>query len=173
VSKIYIGLGSNLGDKRKNLEKVLVKFKKIVKTEKVSSLYESEPWGYKQQDDFYNVVVEANTNLTPQELLYELKEIESKFGCREKSVRWGPRVIDMDILLYGREIVDLPELKIPHPEIKNRVFVLLPLLELNPELTDPVSGKKFSEIISFIKNDVAVKKIASFNEEKWRWDENI
>jgi len=173
VSRVYIGLGSNLGNKINNLEKALIELKEIVKTEKVSSLYESEPWGYKQQDNFYNVVVEADTNLTPQELLHSLKEIELKLGRQEESVRWGPRVIDLDILLYGRKIIDLPGLKIPHSEIKNRVFVLLPLLELNPELTDPLSRKKFSEIAASIKDNVRIKKIAFFNKEKWNWNENI
>jgi len=172
VSKIYIGLGSNLGNKKNNLETALIELKKIAIVNKVSSLYQSSPWGYKNQEDFYNAVVEVDVDLSPQELLDRLKEIEAKF-ISVKSVRWGPRIIDLDILLYDQQIVDSPQLKIPHPEIKNRIFVLIPLLELNSELIDPDTKIKFLEEVSLLKSNEEVNRIAFFNEKERRWNEDI
>lgn len=172
MKKVYVGFGSNLNDKKKNLELALKELSKVIKVNKVSSLYESEPWGYKKQDNFYNAVIELETDLEPLKLLALLKGIEVKIG-RKRTKRWRPRVVDLDILLYGSEIVDLPRLKIPHTRLRNRIFVLLPLLELASELVDPINQKKFSDYLDDLNSESKPLKIASFNYKSFCWDEII
>ncbi len=135
---VYIGLGSNQGDKIKNLSDALGAMRSIgdIRIIKVSSLYINEPWGYLNQPDFINQVAEIETDLAPRELLNQLQNIEIKMG-RQRREKWGPRLIDLDILLYGSEEVNTPELAIPHPYMRERLFVLLPLQEINPELIFP------------------------------------
>lgn len=147
-AKVYIGLGSNIGDKEANLARALFLIKAIkgAKITRQSSLYLSAPWGKIDQDDFLNQVVEIETNLTPIDLLHELQEIEIKLG-RQKQVHWGPRNIDLDILLFGRENINLEELQVPHPYLMQRLFVLIPLAEIDPELIFP-DGSKISEVLN-------------------------
>ncbi len=147
-AKVYIGLGSNIGDKEANLVRALFLIKAIkgAKITRQSSLYLSAPWGKTDQDDFLNQVVEIETNLTPIDLLHELQEIEIKLG-RQKQVHWGPRNIDLDILLFGRENINLEELQVPHPYLMQRLFVLIPLAEIDPELIFP-DGSKISEVLN-------------------------
>lgn len=116
-----------------------------IKVVKRSSLYETKPWGLKAQPDFINMVVCAETGISPEELLKKLKFIEKKMG-RKESKRWGPRLIDIDILFYDDLVIDSPELKIPHPYIKEREFVLLPLSEIEPEFVHPVLKKTVREL---------------------------
>lgn len=170
--RVFIALGSNLGDRKANLEKALRELSRIGNIRNVSSLYESEPLGYKDQDDFYNAVVEMDVELGPLKLLSVLKGIESSMG-RKQTFKWGPRIIDLDILLYGDLVIDLPRLKIPHPEIKNRLFVLLPLLELDPEISCPKDGDKFSELRRQLMGSQRIKKVGNFSKERWCWDEVI
>lgn len=146
---VYIGLGSNQGDKIKNLSDALGAMRSIgdIKIIKVSSLYTSEPWGYLNQPDFVNQVAEIETDLAPRELLNQLQNIEIKMG-RQRREKWGPRLIDLDILLYGSEEVNTPELTIPHPYMRERLFVLLPLQEINTELIFPGDGAKIGEVLS-------------------------
>lgn len=135
--KAYIGLGSNRGDRLENLRKAVSLLPaKGVSVIKKSSVYETEAVG-PPQPDFLNAVIEVDTDHEPEELYRALKEIEAEVG-RKPSERWGPREIDLDLLLYEDRVVDLPHLKIPHPEITNRAFVLVPLFEIAPtiELTD-------------------------------------
>lgn len=169
---VYISIGSNLNDRKKNLESAFREIAKIAKVRKASCLYESSPLGYKNQNNFYNAVVELEVDLEPLKLLTILKGIERRLG-RTRTRRWGPRIIDLDILLYGLKIVNLPHLKIPHPQLRNRLFVLSSLLELNPELIDPGNGKKLSEYLSSLKTKQSVVKIANFNKKKQSWDEVI
>lgn len=138
MNKVYIGLGSNLGDPRKNLEKARQFIDEIPLTRitRVSSLYSSRPWGVKDQPDFINQVVEIETGLPPGELLQKLLEIEKHMG-RKRLVKWGPRVIDLDILLYGSLTISEEDLQVPHPFLTQREFVVVPLLELEPELALP------------------------------------
>ena len=110
---------------------------------KVSRLYLTEPWGYTEQDDFVNAVAQVDTHLGPEELLAEVKSIEDGLG-RRKGKRWGPREIDIDILLYGEEVVESDGLRIPHPGICQRGFVLAPLAEIAPDLIHPETGRKVS-----------------------------
>ena len=131
--RFFIGLGSNLGDREENLRRAIQLLKQKMKLVKISSLYESEPMYVKDQPWFVNCVAKFETNLTPKELLEYLHEIERKFG-RQRSVRYGPRSIDLDILFYGNEIVDRNDLKIPHPMIQERRFVLVPLAEIVSKL---------------------------------------
>lgn len=135
--RIFIGLGTNLGERFENLARARSLMEEKVRLNAVSSVYETKPWGYLEQPDFLNQVVEGETDLTPTRLLNLLKRIEKKMG-REKNFRNGPRLIDLDILLYGNRVVHTTRLNIPHPELVERAFVLVPLAELAPELVHPV-----------------------------------
>jgi len=151
-AKAYIGLGSNIGNKIENLARALVFIQAAegVNINKKSSLYQTAPWGKTDQDDFINQVIEIETDLAPLDLLHRLQEIEIKLG-RRRDVRWGPRNIDLDVLLYGRETIDLEELQVPHPYLMQRLFVLIPLAEINPELVFP-DGSKIMEVLSRVAN---------------------
>lgn len=137
MPKVYIGVGSNLGNRKKNIEKAfeLLNNTSGIKIKRTSSIIETEPWGYKNQPKFLNTVWEIETNLLPEKLLTTLKKIEKTIG-RKKTFRWGPRIIDLDILLYGRKKINKKNLKIPHPELHNRDFVLKGLKELGCILKD-------------------------------------
>ena len=134
---IYLSLGTNLGNRKSNLKKAIDYLQKnTIKIEKISSIYETEPVGYKNQPFFYNICIKANTKLTPERLLKVLKKIEKKIG-RKKGKRWGPRIIDIDILFYNNIILSKKNLKIPHPEILRRKFVLKPLCEIDSKIIHP------------------------------------
>jgi 2-amino-4-hydroxy-6-hydroxymethyldihydropteridine diphosphokinase len=145
--KVYLGLGSNLRGRRKNIERAIALLMKnsSVRVKKISSLIETEPEGVKKQPFFLNGVVEIETDLPPALLLKLLKSIEKTLG-RKATKRWGPRIIDLDILLYGELIIDNDNLKIPHSLLTERNFVLAPLKEIAPEAIHPILGKKIQEI---------------------------
>jgi 2-amino-4-hydroxy-6-hydroxymethyldihydropteridine diphosphokinase len=128
-----------------------------VRLKAVSGVYETKPWGYLDQPDFLNQVIEGETELTPTRLLDFLKRIEKKMG-REKNFRNGPRLIDLDILLYGDRVVHTTRLHIPHPELTERAFVLVPLAELAPELVHPVEGKRIAELLADAPDKHEVKR---------------
>ncbi|MCK9186080.1 2-amino-4-hydroxy-6-hydroxymethyldihydropteridine diphosphokinase [Candidatus Gracilibacteria bacterium] len=128
-NKAYLSLGSNLGDRENFLKKAISEIKKIAKIKKKSKIYETSPVGYKNQGNFLNMVISIETAVSPKELLENLQKIEKELG-REKKIKNGPRTIDIDILTYEDTIVDEPNLKIPHPRMYERKFVLVPLLEL-------------------------------------------
>ncbi|MDI6640921.1 MAG: 2-amino-4-hydroxy-6-hydroxymethyldihydropteridine diphosphokinase [Elusimicrobiota bacterium] len=140
----YIGVGSNIGNRKKNilLAKELLENQQKIKIVMCSSIYETAPWGYKNQPKFLNAVWKIKTELSPEELLKLLKSIEKKLG-RTQTVRWGPRKIDLDILFYGNRKLNKKNLKIPHPEIFNRDFVLKPLYEIAPKLVKSVTAGAF------------------------------
>ena len=140
--RVFLGLGSNVGERVSYILRALEELEKIGELGRISTVYESEPWGVTDQEPFLNCVLEFFTDLDPFTLLKSLKEIERRVGRRER-FRWGPREIDIDILLYGNEVVNTPELRIPHPFIKERDFVLIPMLEIDPELRDPMSGEPY------------------------------
>jgi 2-amino-4-hydroxy-6-hydroxymethyldihydropteridine diphosphokinase len=140
----YIGLGSNLGDREANLRNAATRMASLpgVSVFKKSSISETVPVDYLDQPRFLNQVIIIETTLSPPDLLAALKRCEAEMG-REKSVPKGPRSIDLDILLYDNLILSTEELSIPHPEIKNRPFVMDHLTELHPGLIDPLTGKKY------------------------------
>jgi 2-amino-4-hydroxy-6-hydroxymethyldihydropteridine diphosphokinase len=134
---VYLGLGSNLGNREGNLNRAVeLMEKRGILVRKRSSLYETKPWGEQDQPLFLNMAVEIDTELNPHVLLDELKNVESELG-REKSYPWGPRIIDLDILLYNHMILDEEALKIPHPLMHEREFVLRPLHEIAPDVMHP------------------------------------
>lgn len=135
VNKSYIGIGTNIGDRKKNLLDALEHLKGNEKTivKNVSSIYETEPVGYTEQDAFLNIVVEIETELDPFELLAFTSSIENTMG-RKRLIHWGPRIIDLDILIYSNQKIDMEKLTIPHPRIQERAFVLIPLMEIAPGL---------------------------------------
>jgi len=135
-AEVYLGLGGNLGDPPATFRKALELLTAFSKVLKVSKLYRSKPYGFSEQPDFYNAAAQISTRLPPLDLLACLQEIEQKLG--KKVIREnGPRVIDLDLLLYGDDTLDLPELQLPHPGILLRDFVLRPLHDLNPALSHP------------------------------------
>jgi 2-amino-4-hydroxy-6-hydroxymethyldihydropteridine diphosphokinase len=142
---VYLGLGSNLGERTRNLEKSLEKITGLASIEQKSSIYETEPWGLKEQPNFLNQVIRINTRLAPLELLSALKKIERTMG-RKKSVKYGPRLIDLDILFYDDLVMKTETLTIPHPMLTQRAFVLVPLNEIAPNHLHPVEGKKIREL---------------------------
>ena len=138
MSVAYIGIGSNVGKRKENCYRALTLLKeKGIKITKMSSFHETEPWGYKNQPSFLNMVIEAETKLGARDLLETLQQIEKKLG-REKSFKWGPRTIDLDILLFDNMSVQENDLMIPHPLMHKREFVLKPLCEITPALRHPV-----------------------------------
>ena len=135
-TEIYLGLGGNLGNPPSTFQQALQLIGEFAEVSKVSKLYKSKPYGFADQPDFYNAAAQLSSNLSSLDLLAQLQEVEKQLG--KKVVREnGPRVIDLDLLVYGEEVIDLPELTIPHPGILDRDFVLKPLTDLNPMLTHP------------------------------------
>jgi 2-amino-4-hydroxy-6-hydroxymethyldihydropteridine diphosphokinase len=135
--RIYLSLGSNVGDRAKNLSTAIALLKDAgVRVLKVSSIYETEPVDYLEQDWFLNCVVEGETELGAVDLLRELRNIEARMGSKKPFAK-GPRLIDLDILLYGEESIDSEELVVPHPRMLQRRFVLAPLAEIAPNLRHP------------------------------------
>jgi len=151
--KAFIGLGSNLGDRVKNIKTALKRLDSLPGTSlsRVSELAETDPVGLTEQPKFINAVAAIRTELAPSELLQELKAIERQMG-RGPSIRWGPRLIDLDILLYDREVVDSRGLTIPHAELENRKFVLEGLVELDPELVNPRTGESLAGILEALRS---------------------
>ncbi len=145
----YLSLGSNLGDRESNLRNSITLLAPLVHTRLQSSIYETEPWGYADQPSFLNQVIKASTSLEPMRLLDFLKELEVSMG-RQETFRFGPRLIDLDILFYDDLILDTPKLTIPHPRITERAFVLIPLAEIEPNLYHPVAHKTIQEIKNLV-----------------------
>ena len=135
--RIYLGLGSNLGDREANLRHALEMLGTYMALERTSSFYDTEPWGYRDQPRFLNCVCEGRTNLSPPALLTGVKQVERVLG-RKATFSNGPRLIDVDILLYGQTVVSEPGLEIPHPRLAQRAFVLVPLRELAGDFVHPV-----------------------------------
>ena len=148
MSLVYLGLGTNLGDKTHNLNAAFGALAlEVGSVLRVSSFYASEPWGFESLNDFSNGVVLVETALTPFEVLAKTQQIERSIGRTPKSVTdYEDRLIDIDILLYDNLIIDQPTLKIPHPLLAKRDFVLIPLAELAPDLVHPILGKSMIDL---------------------------
>ena len=144
---VFLALGSNLGDRLGNLQAALAALPPLVRVQSASPVYETPPWGYLEQPAFLNQAARVETDLPPQELLAYLKRLETQIG-RTPAVRYGPRVIDVDIVFYDDLVLDTPELTIPHPGLVGRAFVLAPLADLAAELRHPVEGKTMGELLA-------------------------
>lgn len=145
MATIYLGLGTNLGDRAANLRRALMALGPDVRVQRVSRCYESEPAYVLDQPRFLNLAAEAATDLQPAEVLERLKSIEVALG-RVAGLRFGPRLIDLDLLLYGDQVLEAPNLIVPHPRMAERAFVLVPLAELAPALRHPRLGRAISEL---------------------------
>ncbi len=152
--RVFLGLGSNLGDRVGYLEGAVCLLKEVGEVICVSTVYESPPWGVENQPAFLNCVAEVRTSLDPFELLRWAKSAERRIGRKER-FRWGPREIDIDILLFGEEIIDSRELSIPHRFLEEREFFLIPLLEIEPCIKNPRTGVLLSK--SLPKNPINLK----------------
>lgn len=161
--KAYIGLGSNMGQPMDNLHRALelISSSGKVRVTLVSSVYLTEPVGYEDQDWFHNAVAEIETALTPDELLRLLQETEAKLG-RVRTIRWGPRTIDLDILIYGDQKIFTDTLQVPHPRMAERGFVLAPLAEIAENLV--LDGDRIGNVL---KNLDDYKKYISIQQKIW------
>lgn len=159
IEGIFLLLGSNIGDKRWHLKEAQILINdEIGKAIGVSGIYETEPWGYTEQDDFYNQIIEIEYKNTCRDLLKQLLAIETNMG-RIRSKKWGPRPIDLDILYFGNEIINDPGLIIPHPEIQNRKFTLVPLVEIAPRFLHPILKKTNKQLLENCKDKLDVRRI--------------
>jgi 2-amino-4-hydroxy-6-hydroxymethyldihydropteridine diphosphokinase len=156
---IFIALGTNMGDRQANLQAAIHAMHPAVSILDRSPVYETPPWGYEQQPEFLNQVVKGYTELPPLDLLTFLKDIERRMG-RQKTIRYGPRLIDLDILLYDDLVMDNPQLVIPHPRLAERAFVLVPLADLAPDLRHPVLG----QTIKALKEQVDISGIRLYKQ---------
>ena len=158
--KIYLALGSNLGDRMGNLRSAVERLSQTVNIKKISSVYETEPVYYKEQPLYLNAVLSAVTELEPSDLLRFVKGIESDLG-RQPGFRNAPRIIDIDIIFYGDRIIETAELAIPHPRLAERAFVLVPLAEIAPGLVHPVIRKKITKLLAEVKGVDGVRKFGT------------
>lgn len=155
---VYLSLGSNMGDRQKNLRDAIARLESIGRVLKISSLYETEPVEFTRQAWFLNCAVAIETEKAPQELMAGLLEIEQEFG-RRRLRRKGPRTIDIDIVLFGNIVLNSAALIVPHPAMHQRRFVLKPLAEIAPEARHPVLKKKISELLAALPAGQVVRKL--------------
>src|SRR5437660_7940292 len=165
LETVYLSLGSNLGDRAANLRSAIEGLAGVaVRVKKISSFYETEPVDYLDQPWFLNCVVEAETSLAPMDLLHALRKIESQLGSKKEFAK-GPRLLDMDILLYDDLAIELPELQIPHPRMLQRNFVLAPLADIAPVLKHPSWTANVGESLAASADASQVKRFAEFQEK--------
>lgn len=154
--KVFLSIGSNMGDKKNNLLKAIENISKLKNTSiiKQSTFLETEPFGLKNQDNFINACLELKTLLSPQEMLIELLNIEKKMG-RIRLVKWGPRIIDLDILLFDDYVIEDDNLSIPHPYMSERMFVLEPLVEIAPNILHPLEKKTILSLRKILEKELS------------------
>lgn len=158
--KVAFGLGTNIGDKSWNLDEA---FRRLAALDGLtltarSAYYVTPPWGFEDQDEFVNAAALGETTLAPEDLLKAVKDLEKEMG-RQTGLRWGPRLIDIDILTYGDQDIDLPDLIIPHPEMLNRLFVLLPLAEIWPDAI--INQTAIADAIAALPEETITKLVTS------------
>lgn len=159
MPEAFLGIGSNIGERISFIENSIREIGNIPSTEimRISSVYETEPWGNTDQEYFLNCVLKVKTGLTAYNLLDEIKAIEIRTG-RVNSGKWNEREIDIDLLFYGKEIISTDKMNIPHLQIEHRNFVLIPLAEISPDYVHPVFNKTVSELLSETKDNLKVIK---------------
>jgi len=160
TAAVYLGLGANVGNRLANLRLALARMRTFVRLEVVSSLYETAPVGLKEQPPFLNAACRVTTGLEPAALFRFLKNLEAEIGRRPGGPLGGPRPIDMDILFYGERVVETEGLRIPHPRLADRPFVLAPLCDLAPELRHPMLGKTMRELLDAV-GEAGVEVVAA------------
>ena len=161
--KAYVGLGSNLGEREGLLRSAIEQLSQLPETRlgRVSSLYDTAPVGELDQPNFLNAVVQLETALTARQLLWNLLLIERRLGrVRHAAQRYGPRTIDLDLVLFGDQVIDTPDLKLPHPEYHRRAFVLVPLAEIEPRLVHPLLGLTAEELLARVEERPAVRRMS-------------
>lgn len=152
MNKVFIAFGSNIGDRYETVYKAFKLLEENqMKIVKKSKIYETEPYGYKEQPPFINGVILVETHLSCREVLERLLSIEKQLG-RERIIRWGPRTIDLDIIFYNNEVYNEEDLKVPHPDMQNREFVLKPLCDIDPDFIHPVLKKSIRDIYNSLAN---------------------
>ncbi|PKG22500.1 2-amino-4-hydroxy-6-hydroxymethyldihydropteridine diphosphokinase [Niallia nealsonii] len=157
-NKAYISLGSNIGNRVEYLHEAvrMLDGQEKIKLVSISSIYETDPVGYVEQDPFLNIVLEVRTSLSPLDLLHVCQSVENELG-RKRVIRWGPRTIDLDILLYNHENIESEKLNIPHPRIEERAFVMIPLLEIAPTIQLPNKSMPLIESNEFLQGKEGVR----------------
>ena len=153
---VHIALGTNLGERISNLRSAIAAFPPAVTVLERSPVYETPPWGLAEQPAFLNMVIKGETRLKPLKLLKFLKRLEANMG-RIPTVRYGPRIIDLDILFYDDLVLDSPGLRIPHPNLHERAFVLVPLSDLSPTLVHPILGKSIRSLLTNVITEGIVR----------------
>lgn len=147
MTRVGLSIGSNIGDRDGNILKAIDCIERDFNIEMQSSIIETKPYGYPDQPDFLNMALVINTGINPTRLLRMFQSIEEKLG-RKKELRWGPRIIDIDILFVGNTVINEKDLVIPHPDMQNRLFVLQPLNEIYPKWIHPLLNKRVDELLT-------------------------